>query len=189
MLTPFRRHTCASTLRRSTDPVTTQRCVFSLRIAVHLIAPGWEAFGVEKECRVMGAHRVYRERNYAFGQQLLTLRTRAGLTQIALASHIGVSRRSVQNWETGEFYPKAETLQRLIAVFLSHHAFPEGQERAEAQALWSQAAQHGPHPLGAFDAASFARLLAERSSTPAPARAAPTPLAPASALDRVLPEG
>ena len=63
----------------------------------------------------MGAHRVYHERKYVFGQQLLTLRTRAALTQIALASQIGVHRRSVLNWETGESYPKAETLQRLIA--------------------------------------------------------------------------
>ena len=38
----------------------------------------------------MGAHRVYHERKYVFGQQLLTLRTRAALTQIALASKIGV---------------------------------------------------------------------------------------------------
>jgi len=47
----------------------------------------------------MGAHRVYRERNYAFGQQLLTLRTRAHLTQIALAEELGVNRRSVLKWE------------------------------------------------------------------------------------------
>ena len=95
----------------------------------------------------MGAHRVYRQRSYAFGQQLLSLRTRAHLTQIALAEQIGVNRRSVQYWETGESYPKADTLQRLITVLLSHHAFTEGQERMEAQALWSQAAQDGPHPL------------------------------------------
>ena len=94
----------------------------------------------------MGAHRVYRQRNYAFGQQLLSLRTRAHLTQIGLAVEIGVNRRSVLKWETGELYPKVEALQRLIAMFLIHHAFTEGQERAEAQALWSQAAQVGPHP-------------------------------------------
>ena len=33
----------------------------------------------------MGAHRSYRERRYAFGQRLLTLRTRTALTQIELA--------------------------------------------------------------------------------------------------------
>jgi transcriptional regulator with XRE-family HTH domain len=64
----------------------------------------------------MGTHRVYREHKYAFGQQLLTLRTHIALTQLELAEQIGVHRRSVQNWETGESYPKAETLQRLIAT-------------------------------------------------------------------------
>src|SRR5262245_30517358 len=115
----------------------------------------------------MGAHRVYREHKYAFGQQLLTLRTRAGLTQIALASEMGVNRRSVQYWETGETYPKADTLQRLIAIFLSHHAFTEGQERMEAQALWSQAAQDGPHPLASFDDAWFERTLLSTIVSPA----------------------
>src|SRR6266508_3355939 len=137
----------------------------------------------------MGAHRVYRERKYAFGQQLLTLRTRAALTQIALAEHIGVHRRTVHNWETGESYPKAETLHRLIALFLAQGVFTAGQEAEEAAQLWEQASQDGPHPLGAFDAAWFARLLAERSSTPAPAHASPTPLAPGGVLDRELPEG
>ena len=83
----------------------------------------------------MGAHRVYRERRYAFGQQLLTLRTRAALTQIALASQIGVNRRSVQNWETGESYPKAETLRRLIALFLAQGVFTVGQEAEEEEGV------------------------------------------------------
>jgi WD40 repeat protein/class 3 adenylate cyclase/transcriptional regulator with XRE-family HTH domain len=132
---------------------------------------------------------VYRERRYAFGQQLLTLRTRAALTQIALASQIGVNRRSVQNWEIGESYPKAETLQRLIAVFLAQGVFTVGQEAEEAAQLWQQASQDARHPLAAFDAGWFARLLAERSSTPAPLPAPPTPFAPANALNRVLPQG
>src|SRR5262249_46174392 len=116
-------------------------------------------------------------------------RTRAGLTQIALAEHIGVHRRSLQNWETGESYPKAETLQRLIALFLAQGVFTVGQEAEEAAQLWEQASQDGPHSLAPFDVASFARLLAERASTPAPPRAAPAPLAPANVPNRVLPEG
>ena len=79
----------------------------------------------------MGSHRVYRERRYAFGQQLLTLRTRVALTQIALAERIGVHRRSIQNWETGESYPKPETLQRLLATLLSYHAFTASNELPE----------------------------------------------------------
>src|SRR5262245_34273401 len=107
----------------------------------------------------MGNHRVYRDYNYDFGNHLLILRTRIGLTQIALAEQIGVHRRSVQKWETGESYPKAELLQRLIAIFLRHHAFTPGNERAEAQALWEQATLEEPHPLPAFDEGWFARTL------------------------------
>ena len=49
----------------------------------------------------MGWHRPYKERKYAVGQQLLTLRTRAKLTQTELAGLVGVNRRSLQNWESG----------------------------------------------------------------------------------------
>jgi predicted ATPase/transcriptional regulator with XRE-family HTH domain len=109
----------------------------------------------------MAAHRSYRERKFAFGIQVLTFRTRASLTQSALASQIGVHVRSLQNWETGESYPKAAALQRLIAVLLRQHAFTHANEQAEAQALWSQAAQDGPHALASFDGAWFAGTLAQ----------------------------
>src|SRR6266498_4235674 len=123
----------------------------------------------------MGDHRVYRDNNYDLGNQLLLLRTRIALTQIALAEEIGVHRRSVQNWETGLSYPKAEMLQRLIAVFLGHHAFVLGNERAEALALWEQAARDGPHPLPPFDEVWFARTLALQNVSP---------LVPAQEADR-----
>ena len=58
----------------------------------------------------MGSRRVYRERNYAFGHQLLSLRMRAGLTQIALASQIGVNRRSVLAAAAPPPAPKMPTL-------------------------------------------------------------------------------
>ena len=70
----------------------------------------------------MGSHRSYRHRNYAFSKQILQLRTRLVLTQSQLAELIGVHWHSVQKWETGESYPKAETLQRLIEVCLRHQA-------------------------------------------------------------------
>ncbi len=90
----------------------------------------------------MAGHRSYRELRYEFGNQILTLRTRAGLTQSQLAEQVGVHRRSVQKWETGESYPKAETLQRLLAVFLQQHAFTAGNERADAR-RWPPRARFG----------------------------------------------
>src|SRR5262245_41704857 len=102
-------------------------------ISPHLVI---RSRGREKERRAMGAHRVYREHKYVFGKQLLILRTRTALTQSALAEQIGVHRRSLQNWETGESYPKAEMLQRLIAVFLDQGIFTPGLESEEAAQLW-----------------------------------------------------
>jgi transcriptional regulator with XRE-family HTH domain len=43
----------------------------------------------------------YRERDHAFGQAMLTLRTNIGLTQADLAEHLGVSRKAVGGWEAG----------------------------------------------------------------------------------------
>lgn len=63
------------------------------------------------------------------------------LTQAELAQQIGVHRRSVQNWETGESYPKTDVLRRLIALFLQHHAFAPGRECEEAAAFWRIVAQ------------------------------------------------
>ena len=137
----------------------------------------------------MGSHRSYRQRKYEFSKQLVQLRTRLVLTQGQLAEQIGVHWHSVQKWETGESYPKAETLQRLIAVCLRHHAFTIGSEREEAQALWRQVSEDGQRRLAPFDDTWFAHLLAERSSTLAPADIPPTPLRPAYALGRLPPEG
>jgi len=58
----------------------------------------------------------YSERDYAFGQMMLTLRTHIGLTQAGLADRLGVSRRAVAEWEAGSSYPKAERLKQLIAL-------------------------------------------------------------------------
>ncbi|HJZ48036.1 MAG TPA: helix-turn-helix domain-containing protein [Roseiflexaceae bacterium] len=117
------------------------------------------------------------------------MRRRLVLTQGQLAEQIGVHWHSVQKWETGESYPKAETLQRLIALCLRHQAFTVGQELEEAQALWRHVSQDGPRRLVSFDDAWFARLLAEHSSTAVSLPAPATALAPANAPDRVLSEG
>jgi WD40 repeat protein/transcriptional regulator with XRE-family HTH domain len=116
----------------------------------------------------MGSHRGYRQRRYEFGQQLLELRTRISLTQGQLAEEIGVHWHSVQKWESGESYPKAETLQRLIAVCLRLHGFMPGNERAEALSLWRQVSEDGNRRLTNFDEVWFARTLAsvEPASTP-----------------------
>src|SRR5215510_16287922 len=76
--------------------------------------------------KVMGWHRPYKPRNYAVGQTLLTLRYRTKLTQIELATQVGVSKRSVLNWEGGASYPKEGHLRRLIALFVAEGVFTPG---------------------------------------------------------------
>jgi transcriptional regulator with XRE-family HTH domain len=66
---------------------------------------------------------TYRERDYAFGQAIVTLRTAMGLTQVELARFLGVSRGAVLGWEGGSSYPKAESLKRFIALGVHQQAF------------------------------------------------------------------
>src|SRR5437763_904368 len=57
----------------------------------------------------------YGERDYAFGQAMLTLRTSIGLTQAGLAERLRVTRKAISRWEAGDTYPKASHLQALLA--------------------------------------------------------------------------
>ena len=83
----------------------------------------------------------YGERDYAFGQMMLTLRTSIGLTQAGLADLLGVSRHAVAEWEAGSSYPKAEHLKQVIALGVQQQAFPSGHEAEEIRALWRAAHQ------------------------------------------------
>ncbi len=83
----------------------------------------------------------YRERDYAFGQAMLTLRTTIGLTQAGLADLLGVSRRAVGEWEAGSSYPKAHHLQHVMSLAVRASAFAAGREEEEIRAFWKAAHQ------------------------------------------------
>src|SRR5712691_6279336 len=83
----------------------------------------------------------YEERDYAFGQLVLTLRSTIGLSQAALGERLRVSRRAVAEWEGGLSYPKAERLKQLIALGMRASAFAAGREEEEIRALWKAAHQ------------------------------------------------
>jgi transcriptional regulator with XRE-family HTH domain len=83
----------------------------------------------------------YGERDYAFGQIILTLRTAIGLTQAGLADHLGISQRAVGEWEAGSSYPKANHLKQFITLAVKHQAFPAGREAEEIRTLWKVAHQ------------------------------------------------
>ncbi len=79
---------------------------------------------------------AYRDRDYAFGQAMLTLRTNIGLTQTVLADYLHVSRRAVGEWEAGSSYPKVEHIKQLIALGIQQGAFPAGREVEAVRELW-----------------------------------------------------
>src|SRR5436853_3833764 len=84
---------------------------------------------------------AYDERDYNFGQAILDLRTKIGLTQVGLANELGISRHAVGEWETGSSYPKALHLKALIALAVQERAFTAGREAEEIRALWEAACQ------------------------------------------------
>lgn len=84
---------------------------------------------------------AYGERDYSFGQTMLTLRAAIGVTQAGLADHLGISRRAVGEWEAGSSYPKTEHLKKFIALGVKQRAFTSEHEAEEIRALWRAAHQ------------------------------------------------
>src|SRR5258705_3930230 len=84
---------------------------------------------------------LYDERDYTFGQRILTLRTQLGLTQTGLAEQLHISRRAVTEWEAGSSYPTTQHLKELIVLGVQASAFPAGHEAEEIRALWQAAHQ------------------------------------------------
>ena len=86
-------------------------------------------------------NRFYRDRDYVFGEAILALRVKIGLTQAGLAKILGVSRRTVVGWESGNSYPKTEYLKELLAFAIKQHAFSAGKEADKIREFWQIAHQ------------------------------------------------
>lgn len=84
---------------------------------------------------------LHGEPDYIFGQRILTLRTRIGVTQESLAALLNISRKAVGRWETGEAYPKAAHLQALLTLAQQQDAFTDGQEEEAIRSFWQTAHQ------------------------------------------------
>ena len=103
--------------------------------------PQQVVYDLEVEKRVHLNRSAYGERDYAFGQAILMLRTSIGLTQAGLADLLHVSRRAVGEWEAGSSYPNVDHLKRLIALGVQQQAFAAGREVEEIHVLWKAAQQ------------------------------------------------
>src|SRR5260221_11730444 len=103
-----------------------------------------------------------RERDYAFGQLMLTLRTKLELTQTELAEVLGVGRRAVIDWEGGLTYPTTDHLKQFVVLAIQRQAFHAGREAEEIRALWQAS-----HQKVLFDEMWLGRLLPDAGSAPA----------------------
>src|SRR2546428_9212249 len=108
---------------------------------------------------------TYGERDYAYGQAMVTLRTAMHLTQAGLAQFLGVSRGAVLGWEAGSSYPKAEHLKRFIALGVERQAFAARRKEEAIRSLW-----HAAHQKEFLDELWLSSLLEERPPprTPVP---------------------
>lgn len=107
----------------------------------------------------------YRERDYAFGQLMLTLRTKLELTQTELAEVLGVGHRAVIDWEGGLTYPTTDHLKQFVVLAIQRQAFPAGREAEEIRALWQAS-----HQKVLLDEMWLGRLLPDAGSAPASKR-------------------
>src|SRR5713226_92037 len=98
----------------------------------------------------------------SFAGLLLRHRGRTGLTQRDLAARLGTTRRSVQDWESGAYYPSAERLQALILVLLESGGLTVGREAVEAHELWATALREAPRMHTPLDEVWLTQVLAER---------------------------
>lgn len=81
-----------------------------------------------------------------FAEKLKLARTEAGMTQTELADQLGVTCRTLQNYESGNVYPKKrEMYERLAALFQTDvdYWLMEGDSRisADAQELVTKASK------------------------------------------------
>ncbi len=124
----------------------------------------------------MTGHRQYKITDFRFGQIILGLREKIGLTQKEVADALEVSRRTIQHWEAGTAFPDTTHLKSLIAYFLHLGAFSEGNEHDEAVALWAQADESAARRRSMFDEPWFRDLIL-KSSADQPGKAPSFPIA------------
>src|SRR5947209_10807977 len=100
----------------------------------------------------------------SFAGLLLRYRGRTGLTQRDLAARLGTSRRSIQDWESGAYYPTAERLQALILVLLESGGLTAGREAVEVHELWAATMREARRMHTPLDEMWLDGVLADRAA-------------------------
>jgi len=113
----------------------------------------------------MATERRQGEPGESFQGLLLRHRGRTELTQRQLAARVGVSRASVQDWETGLSYPDVRHLKALVVVFLRAGGMTPGEEESEAEALWTAAMRQSRRMQTPFDGAWWAATWSHQAKS------------------------
>src|SRR2546421_1276885 len=111
----------------------------SVAMSCHLTSTCFVSWRVRRKGARLVRRSSYRERDYAFGELILSLRSAIGLTQAGLSDHLGISKKAVGEWEAGSSYPKASHLKALIALAVKEQVWAFGHEEEEIRALWKAA--------------------------------------------------
>lgn len=86
---------------------------------------------------------LYEKNMQLFSSRLIGARNALRITQGDLAAQVGVSLRSIQNWEAGKFAPRAEDLRNLSAALGVTVAYLTGDvETSEADNVRTKAHHH-----------------------------------------------
>lgn len=75
---------------------------------------------------------------------------------------MGVSEKTIRNWEGGSNYPSDIHLEKLVELYLDRAVFPSGHEQRDVHERWKQMRELIPQRSGLFDEQWFARVLKER---------------------------
>jgi len=95
----------------------------------------------------------------AFAENLKALRKKHNLTQVKLAAELGVTKRSIVNYEAGRSYPSVDTVARLEELYNVRMdlLIDESEEFvAQAQALYGIRGKRGSEQLVADVCGLFA---------------------------------
>lgn len=113
----------------------------------------------------------------SLGQLLRTYREKGDfrLSQKKLAEMIGVSSKSIRDWEAEVSRPTSYNLKKLLEAFLDLGLFSPGREKREAAELWSVREQEDfLNGFPPFDEDWFVRHLPNKGQKPNPKSSLPS---------------